>query len=68
MPLPLPDEDAWIQSAEAQYFIPAHLCGTHDIVSECGWWIGQVHVVQQDGERYLDWLYAYSLKFEGEDP
>ena len=66
MLLQLPDEDVLIQAGEAQYLIHADWSGVHGIVSQCGWWIGQARVVQNDDVRYVDWLYAYSIKFDEE--
>lgn len=64
--LQLPHEDAWVNAGDAQYLIPADWLGEHEIVSECGWWIGNVCIVQTESARYIEWLYAYSIKFDEE--
>lgn len=64
MLMQLTNEDVLIQAGSAQYLIHADWSGVHDIVSECGWWIGKVRIVHQNGLRYIDWLYAYSIKFD----
>lgn len=62
----LPNEDVVIQTGDAEYVICVDWIGVHEIVSECGWWIGQAKVVQEEGKRYLEWLYAYSINFDEE--
>lgn len=68
MPLQLPNEDTLVEfksvDGTAEYSIPAHWVGRHDIVSKCGWWIGEVRIVITDGARHIDWLYACSLKID----
>lgn len=60
----LPSEDVLVNLGDAEYSIPAYWIGRHDIVSKCGWWMGEVRIVSIDGVRYIDWLYAYSLKID----
>lgn len=64
MLLQIPDEDVLLQAGDAKYLVHADWTGVHDIVSECGWWMGQICVVQHGCERHVDWLYAYSINFE----
>jgi hypothetical protein len=68
MLLQLPNEDASVESkgvdGTVEYSIPAHWVGRYHIVSKCGWWMGEVCIVRIDGARYIDWLYAYSLKID----
>lgn len=62
----LSDEGDWIEAGEVRYYIPNDWSGEHSIVSECGWWIGKVFIVQNGIARYIEWLQAYSIKFDGE--
>ncbi len=64
MLLQLPDEDASIYAGDAEYRIPADWKGVHKIVSECGWWIGTISIVQIESKRYVEWLQSYSLRFD----
>lgn len=66
MLLQLPDEDALVQAGCVQYVIRADWTGEHEIVSECGWWIGTVSIVQDESARYIEWLQAYSINFNDE--
>jgi hypothetical protein len=56
----------WIDANGVRYFIPGDWVGEQEIVSDCGWWIGKVFIVQNDGCRFIDWLAAYSLRFDDE--
>lgn len=57
---PLPDQDVWLKAGPAEVLIPAEWGGVRDIMSECGWWAGQISIVKKDGIRYLDWFAFYS--------
>ena len=56
----LPDQDIWIKVGPAELLIPSDWVGVRDVMSECGWWAGQVSIVKKDGIRYLDWFAIYS--------
>jgi hypothetical protein len=62
--LRLPSDDAWVSAGDASYLIPADWVGEHEIVSECGWWMGKICIVEIDGMRYIEWLQAYSLNLD----
>lgn len=60
------NEDVWLTFCGVEYLIPADWVGEHEIVSECGWWIGKVFIVQNENGRFIDWIAAYSLRFDDE--
>ena len=64
--MPIPDEDAWIMLGEAEFLVPKDWRGRRRIVSECGWWIGEIHIVRFMGCRWLKSLEVYSLVFDEE--
>jgi hypothetical protein len=66
MLLLLPSKNASVCVGDVEYSVPNDWVGQHDITSDCGWWIGQISIVQVDGERYLEWLKTYSLRFDDE--
>lgn len=64
MLMQLPNEEALVLAGNVEYCIPADWTGGHTIVSTCGWWVGSVYIVDIDGARHIEWLKAYSIRFD----
>jgi len=62
----IPNEDVTISFGDSEFFVPKEWRGRRRIVSECGWWIGRISIVQMRGLRFVEWIKVYSLVFDDE--